>query len=266
MQIKQLAAGIVAGAAFLGAASAAQALSFDQNVTPDVIFGSGNANGGFTVDQNNGVEIGIRAKLRFDNNNQPQNVFNSNGDGTYTFGAGQPDGGGFGFASGSSGTAVWNFEWSINTNFDGSSGLNLSDLFYALSLDGDPSAGVDFLTFDLINGQPFFDHAIGNNGTGNGGGTKGDAANYDGLIENNNVAQNSWNYEFFNDPGTALENFNSNVPGDYRIRLQAFDRNGQELARSEITVINAIPVPAAAPLMAAVVGVFALAGWRRRQS
>ena len=42
------------------------ATTFDANVTSDVIFGSGNVNGGFTVDQSNGVEIGLRGKLRYD--------------------------------------------------------------------------------------------------------------------------------------------------------------------------------------------------------
>lgn len=34
---------------------------FDANVTGDVIFGDGNANGGFSVNQDNGLEIGLRA-------------------------------------------------------------------------------------------------------------------------------------------------------------------------------------------------------------
>src|SRR3546814_4080660 len=85
---------------------------FDQNVTKEVIFGSGNANGSFTVDRQNGIELGLRAKLRFDETNQPQNTFNSNGDGTYSFPAGTPPTG-FGFDPNSPTTPVWNFEWSI---------------------------------------------------------------------------------------------------------------------------------------------------------
>ncbi|MEQ8837455.1 MAG: hypothetical protein RID07_11680, partial [Lacipirellulaceae bacterium] len=68
--------------------SASAVTSFDQNVTPDVIFGSGNANGGFTVDTDNGVELGLRAKLRHNAVGAPENTFNSNGDGTYTFKSG----------------------------------------------------------------------------------------------------------------------------------------------------------------------------------
>ncbi len=63
-----------------------------QDVTPDVFFGSGNDNGFFTVDLQDGVdyriELGLRGKLRFNPSNQPQNIFNSNGDGSYDFVAG----------------------------------------------------------------------------------------------------------------------------------------------------------------------------------
>ena len=53
-------------------------VEFDQNITPDVIFGSGNANGFFTTDRRNGIEIGIRAKIPF------VGLINSHGDGTYS--------------------------------------------------------------------------------------------------------------------------------------------------------------------------------------
>jgi hypothetical protein len=50
---------------------------FDQNVAPEVIFGSGNANGSFTNNQTGSVELGLRAKVRYPT---PMNTFNSNGD------------------------------------------------------------------------------------------------------------------------------------------------------------------------------------------
>ena len=40
--------------------SAQAALQYDQNVTNNVIFGSGNANGSFTTDRASGVELGLR--------------------------------------------------------------------------------------------------------------------------------------------------------------------------------------------------------------
>lgn len=69
-------------------AAGASALSFNQNVTPDVIYGSGNANGSWTVDRSNGVELGLRGKLRHNAAGAPENTFNSNGNGTYSFAAG----------------------------------------------------------------------------------------------------------------------------------------------------------------------------------
>jgi len=241
----------------LGFAPGAAALTFDGDVTPDVIFGSGNANGGFTIDQNNGVEIGLRGKLRFNDSNLPENTFNSNGDGTYTFQRGTPPTG-FGFDPNSPTTPVWNFEWSINTDFDGSSGFNLDDLTYSLSLDADPSAGTNFATFDPIN-LSFADHAIGDNNTANGGGAVASTdVEYANLIANNIVAQNSWSYEFFND-SAPLSGFDPFDVGTYDIALSAFDSTGNQVASSSIQ-INVVPVPGAAWAGMMLVG--GLGGWR----
>ena len=107
------------------AAPAGAAVVFDQNVTNAVIYGSGNANGGWTVDRNGGIELGLRAHVRYDvADDQPKNVFNSNGDGTYNHAAGAP---------GSNPTrARWNVDFSINSDFDGT-GTDLSNFRYATS-------------------------------------------------------------------------------------------------------------------------------------
>lgn len=208
-------------------------ISFDANVTSNAIFGSGNANGGFTVDRSNGVELGLRSKIRFNGANQPENTFNSNGDGTYSFAAGQPAGGGFGFAPGSASTATWNFEWSVNSNFDNSTGLFLDGLSYELGIDFDAGVGTNFQAFDPIN-QPNADHSIGNNSTGQGAGEESNGANYAALIGSNNLAQNSWNMEFF-DSGAFP--FDANIDGTYDIYLLARDLQGGEVSRVDIQVI-----------------------------
>ncbi|XWN30669.1 MAG: hypothetical protein ROR55_24895 [Devosia sp.] len=220
--------------------------TFDEEIVSDVIFGDGNDNGGFTTaqveDGTYAVELGLRAKLRFDENNTPQNEFNSNGDGTYAF-PNEVAPGGFGFDPNSPTTPVWSFEWSINTDFTGATGDKLNDFTYLLEIDGDPSEGVDFgtLAFDPIN-VDFADHAIGTNATGNGNGTNAvDDTDYQNLIDTNNVAQNSWNYEFFNE-GTdglflaQLEQFDPTDVGEYTIRLSAFD-DGELVNQVEIDIL-----------------------------
>jgi hypothetical protein len=257
--------------------AAAQAAS----VTPDVIFGSGNANGSFTVgtgvyeipntpeDQFPVVELGLRGKLRFDDNNQPQNTFNYDGVDTYTFRAGTPPTG-FGFAPNSPTTPVWNFEWSINSDsqflglpFPGLTSLNA--LTYELRLDGDPTAGTNFGIFDPIN-VPFADHAIGLTTTVNGGGAvASDATEYASLINTRQVAQNSWSYEFFNDGPAALgalSLFDPNVAGTYRIELEAFS-GGVSVAETGINIeVAPIPLPAAGWMLLS--GLGALAAMRKR--
>lgn len=232
-----------------GLAAAAKAQTeFDQDVTPDVIFGAGNANGGFTTDRRDGVEIGLRGKLRFDGSCAPQNIFNSNGDGTYSFAAGAAEDAGTMTPCAGADTPVWSFDWSVNTDYDGTSGLVLDDLTYELGLDGDPGLATDFLVFDNISPSimtPFWDHAIGDNTTGNGGGTVAvDAADYEDLIAAENVAQNSWRYDFFNGVGTALQDFDPALDGTYAIYLLARDAEGAVVARSDIQILIGDATPA----------------------
>jgi len=225
---------VAASLAISGTVSAV--VQFDQDVTPTILFGAGNNNGAFTTDRASGVEVGLRAKLRYDENGQPQNEFRSNGDGTYTFFTrSRPD-----FPDGPRGE--WSFEWSVNTDYDGSTFDNLNDLTYEIGLDGDPGPGTDFLVFDPITPTvdvPFWDHAIGDNASPNGGGAVAtDGPSYQGLLSDNNVAQNSWQYGFgfiANPTG-----YDPRLPGTYTIYLQASNAGGV-IARSEIDVIVVDP-------------------------
>ncbi len=242
------------GAAFLlvGISSYAGAA----NVTPSVIFGSGNANGDFTVDQQNGIEIGLRAKQRY----PAANVFNYDGVDTYTFEAGRasdtPSG-----AGQNASRPLWNFEWSINTNFDGTTGNNLDDHFYLLLVNFTPTGGTAGGAFalDPIN-VPYADHALGTNLTTSA--TKviaGSDSEYATLISQNNVAQNSWSMHWF-DPF-----FDPLATGVYNIRLLASGASGI-LADTSINVaITAVPLPAALPLYAAGIAVLGFFGWRRKR-
>lgn len=209
---------------------------FDQNVTPDAIFGSGNANGSFTVGSGSGVELGLRTKRRFPT---PANVFSSNGDGTYTWnvGAGNPPS--------NLVAPFWSFEWSVNTDAKGLTGRKLDDLTYRLGIDFDPAATTNFLEFDPITPgasvpyatpvtPAFWDHSIGNNSTGNGLGLEANSTpSYLALLSSGNVAQNSWRMDFFDEAPFA---FNPNTPGRYDFYLEAYDGSNR-LARTEIVVV-----------------------------
>ena len=220
-------------------ASPVLALDFDQNVTPDVIFGSGNLNGSFTTDTAGGVELGLRGKLRFDDMNQPQNVFNSGGDGTYFFVAGAAPSG-FGWLPGSPTTPIWNFEFSVNTDVEGTGGLNIDDFTYELGLDFDPDpASAVYLIFDPITpsaAAPYADHSLGDNTT-----TyltdfvAGDEATYAAYLASLNVAQNSWSYEFFND--APYDTFDPSQDAVYEIYLRAYDLGGTLVAETAISIV-----------------------------
>jgi hypothetical protein len=87
----------VAFAAGLATAARADGLAFDQNLAPPgVYYGLGNSNGHFTVDTENGVEVGLRAHI-------------------YQQDATSPVGALYSFALGNS----LSFDWSVNPNVGG---------------------------------------------------------------------------------------------------------------------------------------------------
>ncbi|MFN5048802.1 PEP-CTERM sorting domain-containing protein [Roseateles sp.] len=218
-------------------------LLFDQNVT-SVIFGSGNANGAFTVDRSEGIELGLRAKVRYP---APANQFNSNGDGSYDHEVG---GGGAGNVR-----AKWNFEWSINSDLTGQLGRNLSQLSYRLQMDFNPGVGTSFLDFDPIKGVACGDHSFGNNGSSEfndqrtgcdgGGGTLAQQTAYASFIAGNNLVQNSWNLDFFDNGSNWV--FDPNLDGQYTFTLQAL-QDSRVLASTSIDVFvgqgpQTVPLP-----------------------
>ncbi len=252
---KKLLVGLPTGLFMLGMGGIANAaIIFDQNVTSNVIFGSGNDNGAFTVDRNNGIELGLRGKLRHDAGGSAANIFNSNGDGTYSFNAGVAP-------TQSSPVAEWSFEWSINSNFDGS-GSDLNAFSYALGVDQDPSAATNFNISDPINVAQA-DHAIGTNLTLAGAGTSAnDPTAYASLIGNNNLAQNSWKAHWF------IDTLDPTLDGAYDFYLTAFNGQGNVLAHTQMQIIvgtGAVPAPEPATMLLFGAGFAGLIGSRVRR-
>ena len=234
MKIKSLAMAIVA--VITTSLQAYAVTTFDDNVTPDVIFGSGNLNGSFTVDRDNDIELGLRGKLRHNGVGAPENTFNSNGDGSYDFFGGVAP-------TQSFPTAEWSFEWSINSDYTDPVGRALDDLTYELSIDTDPGPGIGSpVVFDPINdvnpgnGMVLWDHSTGNNSTTSAtDNIAGDAATYATNIATDNVAQNSWKPHWF------IPGFHPSAIGTYTISLTAFD-TGTPVASTSID-INVVPEP-----------------------
>lgn len=250
---------LLAAVSLLAFGSANAAPIYDASVTNNVIMGNGIGNGGFTVERAAGVEVGLRGKLRHDpSDGLPKNIFNSNGDGTYSFLAGNW-----------SGNAYWSFEWSINVDTSGTAGRQLTDYSYALGWDSDASLGTSYTTLDIVNGanpnsSGFWDHSIGDNSTAQGAGTEAtDAASYASLIGGNNLAQNSWKPSWF------LSAFDPNVDGTYNFFLAVYDANSDQVARTDIQIIvgdgGAGTVPEPASLALAGLALAGLALTRKRR-
>jgi hypothetical protein len=244
---------VVSAALAMAAPAVALPVNGTGLVTPNAIFGTGgNANGSYTGETRNGVEVGLRAKQRY----PAANIFNYDGDKTYRFESTvlttNPDD-----------RSVFNFEWAVNVDPSGTSGKKISDFDYFLSFDVDAGFGVNYVTINPLNTPGYVDHQLGDNSTAESGGYKPtSAADLLANIPLYNVMQQSSNlgFGFSADP---------DLPGVYDFLFGAYEKGTTNvLASSEIRVIvdpiTPVPGPAALPLLVGGLGVLGLLSRRRR--
>lgn len=219
---KQILAALCAALAIAPSAWAVGVTTYDVPIT--AIFGSGNPNGGWTVNTAGDIQIGLRAKGR--NDTIYAGTTPNNAAGTYTFGT-------FGGARG-----PFNYEFSINSDtMDPAVPLSAYEFYF--SADGDPSAGVSYTTVNPL--AHWGDNSFGNNSTANGAGVEpANLADYLAFPGLYNLAQNSQNITFGDYPGGGYA-----MPGPtdatYNYELYAVasgaGSGGTRLADVGITVI-----------------------------
>jgi hypothetical protein len=243
------------GLSVLALASHAAMVNGTGNVTPNAIFGSGNANGSYTGETDNNIEVGLRAKQRF----PAANVFNYDGVDRYVFDSAVLN-------TNPANRSVFNFEWSVNVDQSGTSGAMLSGFGYRFSFDTDPTAGVAFTTIDPFNTAGYFDHSFGSNATPNGAGTEfASLALMQAELGNYSVAQQSTNlgFGFSTDP---------DLPGLYSFKFEVFDLSAPTRTLSSAQILvevspvpGTVPTPATLPLVIGAMGLLGYASRRRRQ-
>lgn len=257
--IPSLVAFAVAG---LLAASAQAATTYDANlVNPGWYNGSGNPNGGFTVETAGNLEIGLRAKLR----QNPAVIHSLNN--VYNVPIGAQTNTTSGGNGAHAGRAAWNWEWSINTQAGGGS-ADLADIAARITVSDADGHSASINPFTQWADNSYY----GSSGeyTASLGDLPNNPAANPALLANYFGAQQSNNPTFGDFPLAAFYNLNAHQT--YTITLDVFGGNSftAPLLASNTIIVNvgdgripAVPVPAAAFAAAPLLGALGLYRLRR---
>lgn len=245
---------VVPAAAVLLTALAAQAQTmYNNSVTPNWTIGSGQPNAGFVTNDNSALNVqtglssfyrwGIRGPGDFTlRDSLVNNVY------TYRNGEAYTDSTGTTFATGLAAYA-FSYHANLNTTGGGSLGQNLANNTVLLTIDWDPTAGVDQRTYN------FSQAAVATFGVGG-------ASSITLLQGTENLGFGFWdNPAFLAATGSTARTsaFNPFALGTYRIQMDII-RGGNNISSSEM-FINVVPTPAAASLL----GLGMVAAGRRRR-
>jgi hypothetical protein len=235
------AAAVLAAILVLGGSLSAKAtVSYNASLAaPGVYFGNGNANSNFTVDTENGVELGLSAITRYIGPIVPS-PSNSN---VYDVPLGATT------VAGKTGSA-WGFDFSINLQPPGGSSLTLGDITALLTLTDVVNGTTG--SFDPFAGIPD-NTAYGPSGKQSCGGA---CAPADWAVQNSEALSFGSINTAFGDPL-----YNMNAMDTYIITLTVSGPGGQ--LASDTIVVNAVPEPTSMALFAT--GLAGLGMLRRRR-
>jgi hypothetical protein len=212
----------------------ANLLSPNASSAPGWYNGTGNPNGGFTVDSENGIELGLRAKIR-----KSPNVIHSSNNiyivPTGTDNVNIP-------------RATWNYEFSIDLQPLGSGSLTLADITAALQIT-DLTTGAT----NTVNPLTYWGD---DSGFGSTGKTVPEGPTQWG-------AQNSENAQFADFPLNSKEAYDINAQRSYQFILSV--SQGATLLASDTIIVDAVtPEPKLIGLLGmAMAGLFLVAHRRK---